>query len=299
MIVRPVRPTPVTRRPGHATPGRSTRRGVSPGSRRSDAAWRRWPGAGRVDLGVGERVARSRCGRGRSRTRRRSTSPLAVDERAAGVAGRERRREHEHVPPARRRCGRCRCRPRRSPRRCAPARPQRAAAGMAVDRADVADCARRRSAAAAARAREPRAPRGRGPGRTRPRVAGIVRPLRRRRVVACSPATTCALVTTRSGRRDPPLPSWICRTRCPSTFTVDARHARVDRGRQRRRGRRCRVRAATSVPSADGYGASEIARPHAANRAGWSGAHRSIAATIARARAPCAPASPARSRATG
>src|SRR5262249_12084657 len=52
----------------------------------------------------------------------------------------------------------------------------------------------------------------------------------------------------------------------------------------------------SSGPSADGYGASEIERPQAANRAGCVGAKRSIAPTSAEPRAmragqPCAVAS--------
>ena len=72
---------------------------------------------------------------------------------------------------------------------------------------------------------------------------------------------------------------------CPATLTVDTRTrastaaGKVFAGGTPGFGGDC------SVPSADGYGASEIARPHAAKREGCCGAHRWIAATMVDPRA--------------
>ena len=117
---------------------------------------------------------------------------------------------------------------------------QRAAARVAVDRADVADA--RPSPSGERRRverRAPRAPRGRGPGRTRRRVAsyscaGRVLDGRRR------PRPRRRARSSRRGRgvATQPLPSWIWRHARPLTFTIDARTRRVDRGRDRGVGRR-------------------------------------------------------------
>ena len=80
----------------HASPPRQ--RPVSTGVARAAARRRQAPA---VTSSFGERVARSRCGRGRSANATPITSPRRFDQRAARVAGRERRREHVDVPAAR------------------------------------------------------------------------------------------------------------------------------------------------------------------------------------------------------
>ena len=74
-----------------------------------------------VELGVGERVGGGRRGRGRRRTATPTTSPSASTTGAPESPGCGDGGEHEHVALGRRACGRCRCRVRRSARRCAPA----------------------------------------------------------------------------------------------------------------------------------------------------------------------------------
>src|SRR3989442_4626006 len=54
-------------------------------------------------------------------------------------------------------------------------------------------------------------------------VADSARPAGVTTVVALSPATTCALVTTSPGAATQPLPSWISSHARPLTFTVEAR----------------------------------------------------------------------------
>src|SRR5712692_1382822 len=67
---------------------------------------------------------------------------------------------------------------------------------------------------------------------------------------------------------------------CPTTLSVAARTRASAAGVNRAVGGTPGSGGAWCVPSADGYGASEIARPHAAKRDGCFGAHRWIAATI-------------------
>ena len=203
------------------------------------------------------------------------TSPAAFDERAARVAGRERRGEHEHVAAARRRCGRCRCRPRRSPRRRARATARSGPPpGWPYTAPTSSDVARRR--AASRRASRPgdaqhrevadRVERDDASRRSSLTVGvfdGRRRPPPRRRARS-----------SRRGRASRPSrsPPGSGRTRGRSTFTIDARTVRVDVGRDRRpRAASPGSGGSSSGPSAEGYGASEIARPHAANCAGWVG----------------------------
>src|SRR5215831_8447698 len=111
-------------------------------------------------------------------------------------------------------------------------------------------------------------------------VAGSVRPVGPITDVECSPATTCALVTTTPGAATHPLPSWISSHARPDTFTVDPRTRVLTAGVIDVPGGGPGFGGDCRVPSAEGYGASEIARPHAAKREGCVGPHRSIAATI-------------------
>src|SRR6476469_6761656 len=72
----------------------------------------------------------------------------------------------------------------------------------------------------------------------------------------------------------------------PETFSVAARTRASARGvKEVAAGGAPGFGGDWSVPSAEGYGASEIALPHAAKRAGCFGAHSWIRATIAELRA--------------
>src|SRR6266550_9244539 len=72
----------------------------------------------------------------------------------------------------------------------------------------------------------------------------------------------------------------------PTTFSVAARTRASTRGaKEVAAGGAPGFGGDWSVPSAEGNGASEIARPHAAKRGGCFGAHFWIAATIAELRA--------------
>ena len=89
-----------------------------------------------------------------------------------------------------------------------------------------------------------------------------------------------------AGRRDPAAPLLDAVARLPGHLHDRRAHAFVDGRRQSTfAGGVPGFGGDWSVPSADGYGASEIARPHAAKRDGWLGAQRWIAATIAELRA--------------
>src|SRR5258705_4181241 len=116
-------------------------------------------------------------------------------------------------------------------------------------------------------------------------VADSVRPVGPITDVECSPATTCAFVTTTPGAATQPLPSWISSQARPATFTVDARTRVLTARLIDVPGGGPGFGGVCSVPSAEGYGASEIARPHAAKRDGCVGPHLSIAATIDEPRA--------------
>ena len=252
---------------------------------------------------VGERVARSplrpgsianampitvaaRVRRARRRSRRARASPRARTRAGGSI-----------------RCGRCRCRPRRSRRRSrAGDALQRAAAGMAVDRADVADRARRRAASGGAVQRghrehrdvAHRVERDDASRATRCRLVSTT-------VVDRSPATTCALVTTSPGAATQPLPSWIWSHACPVDLHRSTRAPCASTaGVSDVLGGGARVRAATaSVPSADGI---RRVGDRAAPRREPRRLRRRPALDRGddrRARAPCARASPARSRATG
>src|SRR4029079_16809842 len=72
---------------------------------------------------------------------------------------------------------------------------------------------------------------------------------------------------------------------CPTTLSVAARTRASTAAASRVVGGTPGFGGDCSVPSADGYGASEIARPHAAKRGGCFGANRWIAATIDELRA--------------
>ena len=116
-------------------------------------------------------------------------------------------------------------------------------------------------------------------------MADSVRPVGPITDVECSPATTCAFVTTTPGAAIQPLPSWISSQARPATFTVDARTRVLTAGVIDVPGGGPGFGGVCSVPRAEGYGASEIARPHAAKRDGCVGPQRSIAATIDEPRA--------------
>ena len=94
---------------------------------------------------------------------------------------------------------------------------------------------------------------------------------RRSTVVERSPATTCAFVTTIPGAATQPLPSWISLHASPVTFTIERRTAASTAGVSFVVGAVPGSGGLSSGSSADGYGASEIARPHAANCAGCFG----------------------------
>ena len=141
-----------------------------------------------------------------------------------------------------------------------------------------------------------RAPRGRAPGRTRRRRASSVAPVAVvDTAVACSPATTCAFVTTSAGRRDP----------AAALLDLVARRARRPSRSTRARARR--PRGVIDVPGGGpgSGGDCERAERRRERRVGDRPAPRREARRAGRAptarsrrrsrsRGPCAPASPAR-----
>ena len=166
------------------------------------------PAEDRVELGAGEHV---RGGLAADVVGEHHADDVAagVDDRSARVARRGDRREHEHLALGRRAAG------------------DVGAAGHDL----LGDAHRRLAQRPAARdgrtahpgrrrdpppARAPgsarpghAAPRGRGRDRTRRRCASRRRPSLVVTRVSCSPATTCALVTTRFGPPTNPVPSWM------------------------------------------------------------------------------------------
>src|SRR5438477_127207 len=100
-----------------------------------------------------------------------------------------------------------------------------------------------------------------------------------------SPATTCAFVTTSPGRATQPLPSWISRHARPVTFTTERRTRASTAALNAVLGGVPGFGGSSSGPSADGYGASDTARPHAANCDGCSGPQRSTSPTTHESRA--------------
>ena len=74
--------------------------------------------------------------------------------------------------------------------------------------------------------------------RRRRRCARTSEPSLRSTIVSSSPATTCALVTTRPSPTTNPLPSWMRSHATPSTFTVDGTTASTTACGMLRRGRR-------------------------------------------------------------
>ena len=219
----------------------------------------------RAHLVVGDRVA-GPVAAGVDRERDADHLALLVHERAAGVARREPRREHEHLRGGSRPCGRCRCRPRRSPRRRA--RATRAAARRPGGRRPRPGHRRRRIRA---RGRGASSDGTRSTARSRTgsnatTVASYCAPLTSSTVVSSSPATTCALVTTSPLVGDPAAPLLDLPARAAAHLHDRRAHAsRRPRPGSRRRAVDPGSGGSSSGPSADGYGASEIARPHAAN----------------------------------
>ena len=252
-----------------------------------------------VELGPGERVGDA-AGPGSianatpddpARRRRRAAPPESPG------AGRRRAR----APPRRSSpSGRCRCRWRSTSRRPAPAR--RAAGPPPGGRRP------RRSSPTSA---SPSGRRGHvepvdaqhrevAVGVERDDAASSRRPSAGSTSVSRSPATTCALVTTRSGADGEAGPvDWIWSHAWPSHPHRRARRrARPRRGRARGRGG---PTSAGLVEGANtsGNGPSATSRPSFTACGGGSGAYSSIACTISEPRAPRAPASPASSRARG
>ena len=178
-------------------------------------------------------------------------------------------------------------------------RRERSALGMPVDRADLAGRAGRRSTAPGPGAAGPTAPRGRAPGRTRRRSPASPFPSASMTEVERSPATTCAFVTTIPGAATQPLPSWIWWHAWPVTLTIERRTVASTAG------------ASVAVGTAPGIGRGvERCERRRVRRLGdGESPRRGLRRLLRRdaldlrrrstSRAPCAPASPARSRATG
>ena len=252
------------------------------------------------------------------RARRRSRSGTGVDrERDAHHPSRRRRRAARPSRPGAAsaastntsrsvgsRSGRCRCRGRRSVSAMrAGAGAQRPAARVAEDRADrrrprpSRERQRRDVEPGDAQHREVAVRVERDDGGVEPSPVGVTT------LGVALPATTCALVTTRSGAATKPLPVLDLVAR----LALDLhRRARAPARRRRRSsptvGRRARRRSGPTR-ALEHLGERAVGRPAgpASPRCG-GGVGRDVVdqrATIARARAPHAPASPACSRAPG
>ena len=225
--------------------------------------------------------------------RERDTDHLArgVDQRATGVARFQLGREHQHAPVASSKCGRCRFRPRRCSARCARgSRPTARRPGARRPRRPCPPPAR--PSATAARCRSgtdstARSASGSNATISACRVRAVVREHMRAALSrddvrvgddrARAPRPNHSPPGCGRTRHPAPRPSTVARERRPPRDNVDAGGGPGSDG-------------VANGESADGYGASDTARPSAAKRSGGSGAMSWIHCTTVELRAARRPA---------